>query len=186
MKRLEEILKQLPSSWDEITLEQFQKLTSVVIAEDPTIPFTGIDNTLGVISQLTGLSVDELENLPMIDLQRLAAKMSFITSAPSPAKKSFLEWKKLEDITYNDFVTALQMQQDQFNNLHKYVKMFTTNKLTEEEVLQLPITEVHTGFFLFRKELKKYLKCSIRSQKVQVARLLFKQKLKDWRKKVWK
>jgi hypothetical protein len=114
-------------------------------------------------------------------LQTLGNKLSFMTKQPEPLKESVLEWKRLDEITYNDYVSFIQLQQNQMENLHLIIKLFTKNDLFEEQILALSVPEFVTGFFLFRKELKQYLKASIKSTRTK----LIKQILKEKTKKVW-
>jgi hypothetical protein len=189
MKNLKEILSELPKSWNEVTLEQFQMLTSVGINEDPMNPFNGIENTLAVVAVLTNVDKEALEELPMSELQLIAKHMAFITTPPQESKNSIIKWKKVNEVTYNDFVAALQLQEDIFTNMHKLIKLYSSNGYTEDEILKLPITEVHSGFFLFRKQLAKYYKDSIKYQKLLLVRLVIKdkfKKLQDWLRKTKK
>ena len=173
----------LPNSWDEITLAQFQKLTSVIINEDGNM-FDGMDNSISMMSKLLDISVDELEAMSMQDLAAMANKLNFMLTPPKEKATDLIKWKKVDEISYNDYVSYIQSGDKQLENLHVFIKNFSHTKLTEEEILRLPITEVINGFFLFRKELQKYLKASIRLTIFQVIKLYLKKKWKEFKKKM--
>lgn len=182
--KINELLEQLPASWEQTTLEQFQKLTSIELTEDSGA-FNGVQNSLEVISKLSGVSVEDLEELPMKDIQTLGSKISFMVTPPVPAKTCQFTWKKVDEITYNDYVNFIQLQDKQIENLHVFIRNFSTTKLTEYEILQLPITEVITGFFLFRKQLQSYLQTSILLTKTRLVKFKLKDKFQrlKWKTK---
>lgn len=180
----QELLKKLPASWDEVTLAKFQLLTTTEITETEDI-LNGMENSIAVISKLTGVSIDELESMSMNDLAILSNKLTFMLTPPqSNQKTSVLVWKKLHEITYNDYVNFIQLQDKQLENMHVFIKSFSKTELTEEEVLQLSIPECLTGFFLLKKMLQKYLKASIKSTLWQVTKFKVKQKLAILKKKI--
>jgi hypothetical protein len=164
-EEMEKVLIKLPSNWDEVTLLQFQSLLQLQITENEDY-LNGFENTLKVISALSGIDVTVLEEQPMKEIVLMGAQLSFITNQPEH-KKSDIKWKAMDEITYDDFVTFIS-DPDYLSNLSKFIKLFSLTTLTEEEILQLPITEVLYGFFLFRKGLKKYLKGLIQSTQKQL------------------
>jgi len=181
-----EILTKLPNSWDEITLKDFQKLTKANVSENESGSdlFDGVENTIEIISKLTGVSVDDLEALPIQELGVLGTKLSFMMEPPKPSNKSILKWLRIDEIPYNSFVNYIQLQDTQLENLHIIIKNFSKTELTEEQILELPITEVVTGFFLFRKLLRKYLKNLVRLNKMEILKYQMKEKLQAFKQKM--
>lgn len=168
---MKELLNKLPKSWDEITLHQFQTITSTPITEDDDM-FNGVQNTIEVVSKLTGTPVDVLEDLPLKELQEIGKRLDFMVTPPKPSKKTILnKWKSLDDISYNDFISYHQLNDKQLENLHVFVKNFSKTNLTQEEILNLPITDVLQGFFLFRKQLRVYLATLTLSTKREIKHL---------------
>lgn len=180
---MKELLNKLPSSWEQVTLKQFQDLALIPITEDGTI-FDGIENSIAVISYFTGLSIDELESMSMIDLGKLGNKLNWMVTPPESTKESIIKWKKVEEISYSDYLTFIAFKDKQIENLHVFIKAFSHTTLSQEEILQLPTTECVTGFFLFRKQLRQSLKASIKSTKIQLAKQLVKQKLHTFKQKM--
>lgn len=172
MKTIE--LNKLPKSWDEITLDQFQKLSKIEIKDGE---FAGIENTISVIGILTETPVEDLETLSMKELMMLGDRIRFISTKPEPSKKTSLtKWKDLESITYNDYIVYVQNQNDILTSLDEFVKQFSKSELSKEEVLQLPITDVLQGFFLYRKKLRQSMKLLEWLTKLEVKRLLKKER----------
>ena len=172
MKTLD--INKLPYSWNQVTLGQFQQLTQIQINEGD---FAGIENTLSVISVLTGIPVTELEELAMKELALLGDRISFINTQPEPSKKTSLtKWKDLDSISYNDFIVFMQNQDDVLSNLDVFVKQFSKTELTKEEIQGLPITDVLQGFFLCRKKLRLSMKLLQWSTQLQAKRLKKKER----------
>lgn len=178
-ERAKKIHEKLPANWEQVTLSDFIKLGDIDIKENKD-GLDGIENSLMVISILTETSIETLENLPMSDLIELGKKIDFIQVEPAPKKKSLFEWKKPNEITYNDFVTYQTLSVDSYKNMPLIIKAFIKNGFDESEILKMPITEVMTGFFLQRQAalksinhtiyiLKKKLRKMMRQQSKSVA-----------------
>ncbi len=178
-----QLLKQLPSKWEEVTLRQFNKLTTTDITDNGD-EFDGIQNVISIIAILTDSTVDEIESLPMKDLQELGSRLNFITTQATPSKTTRFKWKRLSDVTYNDYVSFIQLQDKQLENLHVFIKNFSTTELSEEDILELPITECLAGFFLFKKQVQLSVKSLILSTKARIAKLKMIAKLKELKKKI--
>ena len=154
-KLYEEIYNQLPRKWSDITLQQFQKLMKAKVSEDQD-ELNGIYNTIEAIHQLTGVSHEEIEALSMLEVSALANKMEFLTQKMEfiDVKQCRIKWLKIEEISMDKYIQFIQTP-DHMVNLANFIKNFSTNGYTDEEIQELPIQEVMTGFFLFRKMLMK-------------------------------
>ena len=167
---MKEIIKNLPGSWHELKLFQYQKLTEILVHEgeeesENDLVENGILNRMEVIASLTGTSIETLQAMPMADLSPLFDKIKWLDTPPPVDERSKIKWKKINDITYNQYITFLQLQDDPLSKLHLILKDFSVNEMTEDEILNMPTDEVLSGFFLFKNQLKKSLK---RSQKWQM------------------
>jgi hypothetical protein len=149
-----DILNKLPSSWQEMKLRDYLKVTDLEISEDDDL-FNGVDNTLRVISALADVPVPTLEELPYPQIMDLAKHIEFISTLPKPTKDTKLQWKKVESIKYNDFVTFLALSKEPIQNLPTIIQTFSKKELSEEEVLDLDMVECYSGFFFLNKGLKK-------------------------------
>lgn len=176
MQNIENLLKLLPGSWDELKLKDFLKIVDVVVkdTDDMDNLFVGLDNMVSVISVLTSVSVKELEEFQLESVNRLVSKISFIQNQPKPAKTS-IQWKKLEEISYNDYVFYISQSKDLLHNMPAIIKTFSKAELTEEQIKDLSMSEVHAGFFTLNKQLKKSTKSMLR----QSLRALAKNKVKE-------
>lgn len=180
------LLKQLPKSWDDISLKTFQKIMDLEITNNQDL-FDGIQNSISVLSILTNSTVEELEELPMRDLMLLGSGLEFMKVLPKSTDKTSLQLKKIEEITFNDYVFFLNNSENNYiKNLHIYIKTFSKGELTEDEILDLPITDVLNGFFLFRKQLKESLKISIVSTKVDLMKMKVLQRVNPFKRKIRK
>lgn len=164
MINTKELTEQLPGSWDEMYLKDYMRLLDIQIKEhDPETDnlFVGVDNIIEVLSELTDISVDELESVPFHQIQPMVEKLSFILTPPEPLNQSTINWKKLEEITYDNFVTFLKLSADPLHNLPQIIKGLAKDKWTDEQIANMSVTEAHTGFFFLRKYLRKYLKHTV-------------------------
>jgi hypothetical protein len=161
---IKEILELLPGSWAEYTLEMFEKTVDCVINEDNSNVLAGIENTLQVVSKITGVDISELEQLSMMDINKIGQKLSFMTQPIDTQKKTSINWKPIEKVSYDDYITFMQISEDHLRNLHQFVRVFST-ELDEQEILQLPIEDVLSGFFLLMKTVNRSVKHSIRQEK---------------------
>ena len=171
------IYNQLPASWNELKLKDFQKVVDVEISERDEMldSFIGTDNTLKLISKLTDTPVDRLEELPLFQVAYLSKKLEFISELPSMGKTSVIKWKNIEEISYNDYVTFQNLQHQPLQNLSTIIKAFSKNDMTEEQIGELGMEEIMTGFFLLQKVVKKYITNTKRS----LIKKLIKQTIKE-------
>jgi len=171
MQNVDNILTLLPGSWDELKLKDFQKLLDVTIKETDEFEdmFVGMDNMLSVMSKLAGVEVKELEALPFASLQKLLTKLAFIQTEPAKKFKSSIKWKKLDEITYDDYVNYINLSKAPLQNLHAIIKTFSKTVFTEEDVLEMSMRDVHTGFFLLRKMLLKSIRRMYRQSAMALA-----------------
>lgn len=178
-----ELIKSLPGYWEELKLKDYIRLTDIQVKEDNTDEFTGLfngmDNTIQVASILSGMEPNDLESLPMGDIGAIGAKLSFLSQEFIPSNKSSIKWKDIEGCTYNDYITFLNLSKDPIKNLTHIIKAFSKDKLTDEQVSNLSVQDVMTGFFLLRILVKKYLKRSIRYSKMKVMGQVIKE---TWKK----
>lgn len=177
-----ELIKQLPSSWSELTLKQYQQLSEVVISEEDEDEIQnltiGQDNTLKVISMLTGVPIEQLEELPFHDLAVLASKLAFMQKPPEPAKKSSIQFKKVDEISYNDYITFLALAKEPFKNLHIIIKAFNKSNLTDEQIQELGMDDVMQGFQLLQRYVNKYMRRIIRCTALKLIKQTAVEKVK--------
>ncbi len=168
--------KKLPTKWSEIDLETFLKLQKIKINNDDTIG--GIENTISQLSVFLDTSIEELQGLSMIELIELAQVISFTNELPNSNKTS-IKWKKLEDITYDNWVSYNYYKEDILNHLDQFILDFSLNKYTKEDVLKLSIEEVYTGFFTLIHTLKRFTKRSKMRTIFQLVKLWIISKIKN-------
>jgi len=171
----ENIYNQLPRTWSDVTLSQFQKLMKCKVEEGEG-DLNGMYNTIEAIHQLTGVPHDQIEGLSMLEVSALAQKMDFLTSKMElvEIKNCRIKWLTIDEINMDKYIQFVKTE-DHMVNLHNFIKQFSKNGFTDEEIDQLPIAEVMTGFFLFRTELMKSVIASMKSTKAELKKHLKEQ-----------
>lgn len=170
-----EILSKLPATWSELKFSDFIKLTSLEISDEEGSVTDGIENSIKAISILTDVSIEELENLPLSDLQLLGNKLSFSDKLPEPKKTSNFKWKMPDEISYGDFILFSNWEKKNFEAMPTIIKAFNKEEFTEEQISNLPMIEIITGFFLLRKQLKKFINRTKFYLKVQLLKMKVKE-----------
>jgi hypothetical protein len=188
---MNKIIEKIPTSWEEVTIRDYEALSEISITENSEADnlFVGIDNTLKVLSYFTETSIEELEKLPMTEITSMSKRLDFMMQPVKTEKKSKIKWKKVEEITYNDFILYQQFSADFFKNLHLLIPAFSKEKISEEEVLNLSVVDMTTAFFFLKKLAEKslkrtafYLKADQINGKIAAKILKLVYKLK-WKKK---
>ena len=165
MLSTKELIEKLPSSWNDLQLKNFMKIMDVEIADSDEFGgmFNGVDNTIRIASVLTGVASEDLEKLPFKELNRVGETLTFMTTEPAPAKTSTIQWKSLENVSYNDYVTFISLSKEPLKHLVTIIKAFSVNEMTEEQIENLSTQDAMSGFFLLNSQLNKYLRRIIRS-----------------------
>jgi hypothetical protein len=185
----QELLTRLPKSWGDINIRTFHRLTRAKIQQEDDMT-NGVQNTISVLSSLLEMPEEELEDLPMKDIVILSNKIEFLLENPETPKSGVLDWKNIDEISYDNFITYVQSYENQMENLDSFVINFSKTKLTKEEILDLPVTEVFRGFFLFNRQLKKLVNYLIITTSWQLVKFHTKTKFQKplqwfkWKKKV--
>lgn len=173
------IIEKLPASWKEINLKTAIKYLNVefesAVEDEIENLQRQLNNIYKTISVLTDIPIEEIKNLPKNIIDEAAIKTAFMNQKPKPKKTSIIEWKCIEEITYDNFITYTQLQNDLIDNMPTIIKSFSKNKMNEEEIMNLDMEEIYTAFFLLMKQLKK----SVAHMKVSLIRKIMKQKLSN-------
>lgn len=148
------LLKKIPGNWHELKLSTYQQLTKIEITENDDM-LNGIENTIKVLAVLTGEPVETFETIPFSELQTLGNKVNWISTPPTPDVKSRIKWKAIDDITFNQFITYNQLQNEPLSNLHLIIKDFSKTKMSEVQILNMPADDALTALFFFKNQLMK-------------------------------
>ena len=188
-----DIISNLPSKWEDINLHQFKKLLDLKVSEsEDEIDglFNGVDNTIKVLSVLSGISIELLESCPFPIIQEMANKIGFTLNEPDPKKcATTLKIKNLESITYDNYVTFITLANEPLKNITQIIKSFSAVELSDEEIEKLSVTEVMGAFFLLTQKLRKYIRCSTKQAVMKLLKQAIREfltqvsKLKFWNKK---
>lgn len=179
-QELKDILAKIPSSWKEVKIKDYIELGKIELdlSKEFNDVVTDTDNNLKVISIFTGVPVSELENFSMLEIGKMSEKLSFMESLPVVNKSSKINWKSVEEITYNDYVVFQQFGLDPYNNLHLIIPSFSKYKVSPDVVLEMNVEDVHTAFFLLRKTVKKSTNNMKRYLRIQLLKAKLKERMK--------
>ena len=165
----------LPTSWRGISLKKYIEISDIVIEENEDSTFDGVDNTLKVLSILTGIPTDELESMPLSEVQAMANKISFISK--EPLKKTFgqahYQVLGIEEISYDAFLQYIQLSTNPIKNLPAIIQLFLVKKKPIEIIEEIDIVDAMVILEDLKKKLQKSLKRLVR---------LEKKKLKEFQK----
>ena len=149
-----------------------------------TDPIIAVENSIEIASIFIGVEPKLLEQFPLQTIKKIHDKLMFLSKKPEPLKKTKFNWiKKLDDPTYDTYITYVkvseQLSNGDFSQFPLIIKSICLDNLTDEEVMNLPMDEVETGFFLLRKSLKKFLEPTINTLTTQEMKRRFWQKMKN-------
>lgn len=172
-----ELLNKLPSSWEQLKLRDYIKLSPVLNASDNgelmdddiyTIKhLSDLDLSVKIISLLTDTPVDDIEALSMLEVNQLIEKLSFIGSVPQTGKPK-IAYKGFSELSYDNFITFQKLSLDfteegilssAIGNLPVMLSLFAKDeKHNPESILNLSMPEVINGFFTVKKNTERYIR----------------------------
>lgn len=181
-KRQKELLERLPGDWSEFKLADYVKLGNIELEVDDEIGGTlaGLDNAIKIVAVIAGATIEELESMTMPEVNQLLSKVRFMTEHPKPLRSGKIKWKKASDTTYDDFITFVTLQRDTYNNMPLIIKAISADEMTDEEILNLPMDEVHTGFTALQSNTKRLLNRMRISSGLTLLKLIVKETLNRW------
>lgn len=185
-----EIIKRIPTSWENFKLKDYLKCVDIKISEghenEINELFSGLDNTLSVISKLSNVPVETLETMDFAFIQQLGTMLSFIKELPKSVKSSSIKWKKVDEVTYNDFVSFITLSKDAVHSMGDIIKTFSKTELSIDEINEMSVAEVYGGFFMLRNYLNKYFLRLIQKEAMNLTRksikTLFNKKFRNKKK----
>jgi len=125
----------LPKDWSEITLSQFQQITTIQNVANAT----DIMQDLEILSILSDTQVDTIANISIKDLKKLNQAISLMSELPSSGiidkivfdKKTYYFNHKLNDLMlsqYIDLCTYTKNNNDIIHNAHRIMTIFVSQK----------------------------------------------------------
>ncbi len=167
-----EILKMVPGSWNEVTLDTY--INRLLQVKMPGVDILDqLDASIDIASAFIGLDKDIISHFPLETIKKINQKLMFMDTKPQVLKKTKYKWMtKMDEPSYDTYILYIrvseQISKNDFSNFPLVIKHMCKDKLTDEEVMALPMDEVETGFFLLRGSLKKYMQPTINILKTQV------------------
>lgn len=125
----------LPKDWSEVTLSQFQQITTIQNVANAT----DIMQDLEILSILSDTPVDTIANISIKDLKKLNQAISWMAQLPSSGiidkivfdKKTYYFNHKLNDLMlsqYIDLCTYTKNNNDIIHNAHRIMTIFVSQK----------------------------------------------------------
>jgi hypothetical protein len=116
----------------DLTIEQFLRIKTISQLEaDP------LQRNIRMVAELTGKSIDEVESMPIQDLQKLIKKFSEI-DALEPNAKLKMKFKiggkryeyiwKTQEMTSYQYIDATHFCKDPINNIHNILAAITVER----------------------------------------------------------
>lgn len=168
-----EILEMIPEGWYQITLDTYiNKLMKLKVSESDDA-LEVMENNLKIATVFLDLDIKIVEQFPMTLIKNINDKLKFLSAKPKRMSNSKYNWvKNIEDPTYDDFITFIkvseQIENKDLSNFPLIIKVVLKTKLTDEEIMKMPMDEVEHGFFLLRKYTLNYLKSTMKDLQVRV------------------
>jgi hypothetical protein len=182
-----EILSKIPGSWSEVTLDMWINTLMKLKTYKPDIddPLSDVYVSLQVISDITLLPMDIVQKFPMELIKKANKKLSFLGKDVDANFKPSRKWvTNIEEPTYDDFITYVnvskQINENDYSNFPIIVKSILKEKLSDEEILKLPMDEVHHGFFLLRESLRRFLSSTSKDLHRQTLVMMVNEAMEGW------
>ena len=181
----QEILKMVPGSWAEVTLDKYLNHIMYLKQIDTEVidAYDAMDKGLEMASIFIGLPADILRKFPLETVKDINLKLMFLYEKPKPLEKTKYRWlKKLDHPSFDTFITytkiSEQLSNNDFSNFPLLIKSICLDPITDEEVMNLPADEVETAFFFLRKSLINYIEPSINKLTTDLLIQAYKTRLK--------
>jgi len=101
----------VPTSWDDVTIKQFEQLQQIN-KEDPNAD-------IDIVSILCGIDVETIEQLSLSNFANITSKLSFLSVPPKPCKPS--KQLLINDRVINITMGANEMTTAQFFDFRNYI-----------------------------------------------------------------
>lgn len=162
----------IKNSWDEITWKEYEQLEQILNTDIPSDY-----KSVHLIAVLTGLSVEEIENLPITTVQRLMPHLDFLYTEPETHTHQFeytingrvYDFKgKLDEITTAQYIDYRSYMEEENKDVVKLMSVFLIpvgheyNDGYDIEQVQSDISDmcwldVRAAAFFFRLQLAAYI-----------------------------
>jgi hypothetical protein len=175
-----------PTSWDEITVEQFSRLF-----ENPTTTTNELENTIKIISSLSDVPEEILYAMDIQDFKSLSSNLGFIGQEVTTNKVDYVEindekyylYKDFDKFTTGEIITIELIMESTQGNIYKVMskllclflrkkkpngkfEKFTTDMLEREELFKkVKISHIHhifnffsTGETIFNPNIQDFIK----------------------------
>lgn len=162
----------IKNNWDEITWREYEQLEQILNTDIPSDY-----KSVHLIAVLTGLSVEEIENLPITTVQRLMPHLDFLYTEPETHTHKFeytingrvYDFKgKLDEITTAQYIDYRSYMEEENKDVVKLMSVFMIPKgheyndgydieQVQSDISDMCWLDVRAAAFFFRLQLAAYI-----------------------------
>lgn len=149
-------LNELPKSWNDISLNDYNKLvTAGVIVTEYDEETATIDIPLSIIAALTATSIDDLEAISYIEIAPYIVSLNWFYSPIQDAKIDY-KCKDINEISYAEFTMWMNLKDEPYKFVNELLPIFYP-ELKDVDINTLSLPVINALFFFALKKLKKHL-----------------------------
>lgn len=186
--KVDDILKKLPKSWSDVTLDDFiNKMLTLEVSEDEYL--AGYENVIALSSLYLGLDVSIINEFPISVVRKMMEQFSFLNEKPKPLKRpKYKPIIEIDEISYDTFIlftkVSEQVSNKDYSNFPLLIRQSCKIDIPMDDIMKMPMDEVENLFFFLRKALMKYLAATGRSYLAKILMMSVKGSLMKIKKKM--
>ncbi|WP_449439626.1 hypothetical protein [Pedobacter steynii] len=151
-----ELIKQLPASWNDVTLQMYLRTLDVVLDNeleigDEEYNLMVIDNVLIVTASMIEVDVNIIRKYSTLDIIDVYNKMAFLNTEIEYSDKPLPSMKKEIDFSFDNMITYNQLTKDKdkiLHNLPAIIKTYLLDSVTDDDILNMKMPDVMSVFLL--------------------------------------
>lgn len=172
-KELKTKLDALPKSWNDVSLEDYNKLLSAgVVANEYEESTSMIDIPLSIIATLTATPIEDLEDVSYAELVPYIQNINWFYEQPKDVKPAF-KCKDISSISYAEFTSWMNLKDEPYKYVNELLPIFYS-ELQGQDINKMSVPEINGLFFFALKKLRLFLKRSRLILKWQQAKMKVK------------
>ena len=169
-------LNSLPKSWNDVTLNDYNKLiTAGVVATEYDEETSSIDIPLSIIATLTNTNIEELEEISYLEIAPYIQSLGWFYEVPVDAKIT-LKCRDVKEISYAEFVTFMQLKDGVYKYVNQLLPIFYP-ELEGEDLNTFSIPMINGFFSTAQRKLKKHFRTFQFSLCVAIVKKWLKEKV---------
>lgn len=142
-----EIFNIIPKSWSEFTLEQY--LRTLTITDDPNVmtDVQNIEQGSQLLAALSGVDKSVIDGLTYKEFLWLQSSLKWMQEKPADNCDVEKLYKGIDEITLDEYILFQNYQSNPIEVLPILISTLRKEKVSIEETLRLPMSEVIPAVF---------------------------------------